>query len=318
MITAVALSAAVDVMYLVDAFEEGRIHRPTAVHRLPGGKALNAVRAAATVGADVRAVAMLGGDTGAFIARELAAAGIRTHVVQGAMPTRTCVTVASATSGLLTEIYEHPTEVSAAECEAAIESVREVLAGGEGWVLVSGGMPAAFADGGLDRVVRLAHESGHRIAIDSHGPALATALDARPDVVKVNRSEAMELVAAADGSLDLVEAAGEVQRRTGGIVIITDGEHGSVALDSRSAAAHAGRAAAWRVQPSARRGHYPTGSGDSFLGGLVAALDHGNALPDALRLAAACATANALAPGAAVFDADKAREIAGELEVTAL
>jgi len=48
-------------------------------------------------------------------------------------------------------------------------------------------------------------------------------------------------------------------------------------------------------------GAFPVGSGDSFLGALVVALDAGEPLADGLRSATAAGTANAAGPGAAVF-----------------
>ena len=54
------------------------------------------------------------------------------------------------------------------------------------------------------------------------------------------------------------------------------------------------------------------GSGDSFLAGLLVAIDEGAALPDALRLATAAGAANTLEPGAARFDPAEARRLADE------
>jgi len=63
-------------------------------------------------------------------------------------------------------------------------------------------------------------------------------------------------------------------------------------------------------------GRYPVGSGDAFLGGLVAALDHGRELPDALRQATAAGAANAALPGAGVLDPDRVRVLVGEVRLT--
>ncbi|NNH55119.1 hypothetical protein HLB15_23150, partial [Promicromonospora citrea] len=59
MISALALSPSLDVTYEVE--ELSGIQRPLSVHKVAGGKALNAARAAATLGARVAAVAVLGG-----------------------------------------------------------------------------------------------------------------------------------------------------------------------------------------------------------------------------------------------------------------
>ena len=51
-------------------------------------------------------------------------------------------------------------------------------------------------------------------------------------------------------------------------------------------------------------GHYPVGSGDAFLGGLLTELDRGASLVAALRTAIAAGAANALVPGPGRFAAE--------------
>ncbi|MHC5794568.1 1-phosphofructokinase family hexose kinase [Lacisediminihabitans sp. FW035] len=303
MISFVSLSPSVDVTYLVDEFFEGGTFRPTGVFRAAGGKALNAARAARVVGASVRAVAVLGGSAGEFIRRDLASAGVPLDAVEAVAETRTCVSIASAASGLLSELYEHPSAVSSGE----LSTLRSLLGmpAAAGWWAISGGMPPTVAVDELAGLVRLGHSLGQTVAIDSHGAALAAALDARPDLVKVNRREAAELLGL-DTATEVFDLALRIRSETGGRVVITDGAEGSVAVDGSSR---------WRATWTGAIGRFPVGSGDSYLGGLLAGLDRGDPFDEALRLAAGAATANALVPGAGVFAAGDATRIAGEVVV---
>ncbi|QNE45530.1 hypothetical protein F1C58_00345 [Glaciihabitans sp. INWT7] len=306
MITFVALSPSVDVTYLVEEFAEGGTFRPTAVMRVAGGKALNAARAARVVGASVRAVAILGGTSGDFVRQQLAVAGVPLETVDAVAETRTCVSVASAASGLLTELYEHPSAISTDEL-AALERLLG-RPGEPGWWAISGGMPSSIPVDELAGIVRLGHSLGQNVAIDTHGAALAAALDARPDLVKVNRREAAELLGAdADAGADAFTLAQRIRSVTRGRVVITDGAEGSIAVDDSSR---------WRATWTGAIGRFPVGSGDSYLGGLLAGIDRGDPFDDALRLAAGAATANALVPGAGVFTADAAAQIAEEVVVS--
>ena len=61
------------------------------------------------------------------------------------------------------------------------------------------------------------------------------------------------------------------------------------------------------------RGRFPVGSGDSYLGGLLTALDRGDDLDTALRWAAAAGTANAQVPGPGSFDPDLVRQLADQI-----
>lgn len=300
MITAVALSPSVDVSYVVDELVLGQLHRPSSVHRQAGGKSLNTARAAVAVGARARSIAILGGDSGEFIANELVAAGIELHAVKGGRRTRSCVSIASVTDGRMTEVYESATAVSRAEWNDVLDAVRRLLPTQTGWLVVSGSVPESLGVEALADLVRLAAEFGVSTAIDSHGPPLAAAVDSRPALVKVNRFEAAAMLGRnVDG--ELLEFARTIRMRSGGTVVVTDGEAGSVATDDRES---------WLVERSDTVGGFPVGSGDSFLGGMLAALDDGADLADALRLGVGCATANALVPGAACFDPEQARSLA--------
>lgn len=306
MITAVSLSPSLDVTYVVAALEG--IQRPLEVHRMAGGKALNAARAAATMGADAAALTVLGGGTGTMVADGSVAAGVKLEVVAGSETTRTCVSISAQSDGGFTEIYERPTWVSPEAFEEVLARLPVMLAARPGWCLVSGGMPQGPGQGALARVVRVARAAGAHVAVDSHGPALRTVLDSEgTDLLKVNRAEATEALGVAT-ERDLGEIVGLLRERIGGVVVVTDGTSGAVATDgSRTIRA---------VLP--RVGAYPVGSGDSFLGGMLAALDRGDGLDAALALATACATANALTPGAAKFDGATARGLVGEVRLTDL
>lgn len=319
MISALALSPSLDVTYVVDALEG--IQRPLSTHRVAGGKALNAARAASALGARVSAVAVLGGGAGQDVAAGARADGVDLHVVPGE-PTRSCVSIFARDTGRLTEIYERAVPVSVSAASAAVDAAVRLAASRPGWWLVSGGLPASAPAGLLADVVGRLRDAGARVAVDSHGAALRGAVEARPDLVKVNRAEALELVGGApagDGPgaggggvpggeepavPDLLAA---VRERTGGLVVITDGAAGAWATDGERVL---------RATLTGHTGGFPVGSGDSFLGGLLVALDGGASLADALSLATAAGTANAQAPGAAVLDPAQTRQLADEVEIT--
>jgi len=66
------------------------------------------------------------------------------------------------------------------------------------------------------------------------------------------------------------------------------------------------------------KGSYPVGSGDSFLAGLLAALDTRKQWEGALRLALGAATANAEQPGAGRLDPRRAADLAARSEISTL
>ena len=132
MITALALSPSIDVTYVVETFQQGTINLPSTVHRVAGGKGLNVARAAHRVEADAAAVAVLGASSGAWIAEELARIGLPLYRVEGAEPTRTCLSIADEGRHTMTEIYEPATPVTCAEWSALESAVAGAIAGRPG------------------------------------------------------------------------------------------------------------------------------------------------------------------------------------------
>jgi 1-phosphofructokinase family hexose kinase len=273
----VAASPSIDRLHVVDALTPGGIHRPERVVAVAGGKALNAARAAHALGADVHAVALLGGHAGRWVAAALEEEGVTCDTVHGPGETRVCVSVSDGEG--LTEFYESGPAIAAGDW-AALEAAAGEVAARATWVAVAGSLPPGAPPDAAARLLRVARAAGARVALDVSGEALRLGLEARPDFVKVNAEEAAELGLAS--AADLRAAAG------GPAAAITHG------VDGMELATADGTL---RAAPP-RLGAYPVGSGDSALGGFLAALDGGASWPEALQRAAEAAAANAQVPGA--------------------
>ena len=269
MIHCLALSPSLDVVYETAGLEVGGIVRPTAVHRSAGGKALNVARSIERLGTPVSVIALLGGHLGEVVREQLT---MPVEVIALEAETRMCVTIAA--DGALTEVYEPATPVDRPAWDAFVAVASETLAAGD-WAAISGSVPAGIPLEELAGFTAALRARGVRVAIDTHGAALAALVAAGVDLVKVNRSEAVGLNPGAAP-----------------IVVITDGAAGSVA--------HA-EGATVTVAADPVRGAYPVGSGDAYFGGLLHGLDAGVSLRQALRFAAACASANAAVPAAGAF-----------------
>lgn len=304
-ITVAALSPSLDLTYLLGSYRLGQMHRTPGPVAVAGGKALNMARAARAMGADVVVVALLGGPTGERVARIARAEGLEMVAVESGAETRTCVSVAAADTGELTEIYEDSAPVAADVLPRVAAVLGELLETRPGWLSVSGRGPSG-ADDAVPALVRLGRQAGAAVAVDTHGEALPGAVAAGPGLVKVNRAEAAEVLGR-PLTEDLATLAAELRARSGARVVLTDGTAGAVAADGDGVL---------RVAPPSRHGAYPVGSGDSFLGGLVAALERGEDLAAAVRLGTGCAVANALVPGQGHFDPALARTIAAEVRLT--
>jgi 1-phosphofructokinase/tagatose 6-phosphate kinase len=274
------------------------------VHRVPGGKGLNVARAAHLLGADVAAVAVLGGPSGAWIAGELKRIRLPLCAVAGETPTRTCVSIADG-GATMTELYEPATPVTGAEWSDLERQLAASLADKAGWLTISGSLPVGSPRGAMGSLIGIARRHNRKVAVDVEGETLVDALEAGPDLVKVNAAEAVSALgsAAGAGPGTLAELLAE-RTRIGAVVTAgIAGAHGH-SHDHGP-----------RYIRSAHRGAYPVGSGDCMLAALVTWLDRGANLSDALVTAGAVATANALKPGAACFDQQDVKLASATLEV---
>ena len=148
MIVCLAANPSIDRLFGVDRLTPGGIHRPTEFAQVAGGKGLNVARAASALGAEVRAVALLGGHAGRWIAEQCEREGIELAAAWAQAETRSSLSVAEADQGL-TEFYEHGSAVTLEEWRGFAELAARHLPQA-GWATVSGSLPpGAPADGYL-------------------------------------------------------------------------------------------------------------------------------------------------------------------------
>lgn len=305
----VAPNPAIDRTYEVERLTPGGIHRPIISSAVPGGKGLNAARSAHHLGADVVAVTILRGHAGRWIEEALAASGVPVRAVWAEGETRTCVSVRDPGTPGLTEIYDRGEAVSA-DAWRELEALAGVEAAAASFLTISGSAPPGIDDGAFARLCCTAAANGARVLIDGYGAALREALAEHPWLVKVNETEAGELLGLEVAGADAARrAAMGLVAHGAGNAIVTRGTDGAVAASGDDT---------WAVGTAGAEGFYPVGSGDAFLGGLAAGLLEGGDLVDALRLAAGAAAANAQQPGPGDFDPAHARDLATRVAVQRL
>jgi 1-phosphofructokinase family hexose kinase len=294
MIVFVAGSPSIDRQHEIDELRPGSIHRPHRVVAVAGGKALNAARAANHLGAEVKAVALLGGHAGRWVADALAREGVALNVVDGPGETRMALSVHAG--GPLTEFYEPAPQIEPEHWDA-LEAAVERAASSAHWIAISGSLPPGAPPDAYTRLTHAARAGGARVALDARGDGLWGGLHAGPDFVKVNAHEAAELGYTTARALR--DAAGGVA------AAITHGADGMELATADTLL---------RAMPPVR-GQYPVGSGDAALGGFLTALDVGGGWPAAVALATAAAAANAETPGAGRLDGARAAALARDVRV---
>ena len=193
MIVCLVANPSIDKLFEVERLVRGDIHRPVGFEQTAGGKGLNVARAVSALGGDVRAVALFRGHSGKWLEETLSSEGVHGSFVWTHGENRSSLSVADRETGGLTEFYEHGSEVpSSAWPELA--NATAALFGETTWLTISGSVPVGIDDSAYRDLVGEARAVGVRVALDAEGDRLRLALEGQPDVVKVNASEASELL----------------------------------------------------------------------------------------------------------------------------
>lgn len=284
---------ALDKSAIVPGFSLGRIFRVSQTLSLAGGKGFNVARALRTLSAEPLVSGVFGGHTGAAVLSLAAAEGIVCKPLLGDNETRTCLTIIDPDTDTPTELYERGAALDDMDWER-LEDLVTLLLQQASLLVVAGSFPPGGPATALRELVERAHAAGVRALLDSYGPPLLHALDARPALVKINQAEAADATGVSITDVAHgVQAAEALQARGSQEVVITLGKRGAVGIDS------AGERFGWAAPEVS--GVYPTGSGDSLFAGVVAGLAQGAALREAVRLGVAAGAANTLQMGAGVF-----------------
>jgi len=306
MIIGVTLAPAIDRTARVEQLAFDEILRPSEVRVLPGGKGVNACRAALRLGARVATTGICGGHAGAWLVEALAAEGLDPHFVVAGPETRSTY-VATDASGRSMLIYEPGCELAPAALDQLLDLLRSELLSSGDWLICSGSMPAGLPADAYAQLVRVAHDRGAQCLVDTGGGALRLALEAGPDVVKVTLAEA-RAAGLAQGSSFAGAGASAVQLAGHGarLAVVTDGANGAAAADETRA---------WTVRVPRLRARNAVGAGDVFNAGLIVALAADSPVEVALAAAGAAASASVLELGAGEVDPARAAELRAKVVV---
>ena len=289
MICTVSLNPALDKYLRLPELRRGEPQEVVDVVTSAGGKAVNVSGVLRELGQDVVLIGFFGGYTGRYLLEEIAREGISVDPVHISQLTRTAFVVVED-QGVETEIVEPGAPVTVRELDSLRAKLRHAAPQAD-VVVLSGSVPAGCPDD-IYRLL-IADCGGHvPVLLDTSRAWLAAVAGAaavpgcKPTLIKPNRREAEILLGR---RLQQPEdfAAALHQWEQGGIVTptISDGAGGLYGL-------HAGRVLR-AVPPEVRRVN-SVGSGDAAVAGFAVGLARDLAVPECLRLAAACGTANVL------------------------
>lgn len=288
-IATVTINPAIDIFVNVAKVEATKKLRCSAPKRDPGGGGINVARVAHRLGRKVVAIYPTGGALGKLLHRLIEREGIDSVVTPSHVETRENFTAFEEDSGQQYRFVLPGSKLHRAEWEACLEKL-STLPQKPNIVVASGSMPPGVPDDFFASVARCAKHLGAKIVIDTSGPALKAVLDEGVTLIKPNLVELADFVGSPlETDSERVEAARElIDAKHTEIVALTLGDDGALLVS---------RDGAWRAEPMAIEVVSAVGAGDSFLGGMVAAIDAGQTLVEAFRVGVAAGSAAVMSPG---------------------
>lgn len=299
----VALNAAVDTTYELDAFAVGAIHTARGVERVAGGKGNNVARVLHSLGIAVTATGLAGGQAGGFIQAHLRQLGITAAFQPIAGESRTCLALIDRQGQPVTEVREPGPQVEPHELHQFTQNYASLVKKAN-VVILSGSLPRGVP---VDYYAELISQTDAYVLLDTSGETLRAGLAAGPDLVKPNRAELENWVGHPLATeSDLLAAVRQMRASGAKAVALSLGETGLL-YDSPEGT--------WLLRPPKIQPLNPVGSGDALVAGIVAGLLNHKPLPEALRLGVACGAANAQTRAVASLESSEVDRLAPAVQI---
>lgn len=290
MILSVTLNPAVDHALFVDGLKIGDTNRVVRNEIDAGGKGINLSRVAVELGAMSVATGFLGGGTGAFVRKVMNLQGVLHDFIEVEGETRTNFSVEDGTGAPPTTFNEQGPTISA-DCWELLQAKVRHYAARSKWVALGGSLPRGIPVEAYRVLIKIAHESGAKVILDADGEAMKHGILGEPEFIKPNMKEASRLLGEPIQTVDDALRAAATLHEAHEIVVVSCGEHG---------AAMACRDGLFRGFTPQVKARSTIASGDSLVGGFLAALQQDLDLETALLWGLAAGAATATTDGAEI------------------
>ena len=278
-ILTLTLNPALDLTVELSRLEAGQVNRSDEMHTHAAGKGVNVAQVLADLGHQLTVSGFLGEDNLQAFETLFARRGFVDAFIRVPGETRSNIKVAEH-DGRITDINGPGPVVDAAAQQALLERLVQIAPGHDA-VVVAGSLPRGVSAQWLRELIERLNQLGLKVALDTSGEALRTALQASPWLIKPNTEELADAL-----GCDVVSHEAEALAAAGlhaqGIehVVISNGADG-VNWFSVGSALHA--------TPPKVTVASTVGAGDSLLAGMLHGLLNAHTPEQTLRTATAIA-----------------------------
>ncbi|MFV9504476.1 MAG: 1-phosphofructokinase [Oscillochloridaceae bacterium umkhey_bin13] len=277
-VVTVTLNPAIDRTVTINDFAAGQVNRVEQSQDSPGGKGVNVAVTLADAEHRVAVTGLLGRENATSFEDLFACKQIEDQFVRVAGRTRVGIKIIDPQQGQTTDI-NFPGPAPAPTDLEVLQARLVALA--TPWVVLAGSLPPDVPATIYRDLIRLLKASGRRVALDTSGLPLLSALEAGPHLLKPNIHELEALVGTRLVTRsEVITAAQSLLARGLEQVVVSLGGEGALLLDGNQVLI---------AQPPPVVVQSTVGAGDAMVAGLIAAQLRGLDLADAARLATAFA-----------------------------
>jgi 6-phosphofructokinase 2 len=275
-----------------------------------GGGGINVARVLARMGGHCTALCPTGGSSGQWLQQRMAQEGMHGVFVPIAGETRVSFTVHEHATGAEYRFVMPGPTLSEAEWQACLSHLQH-MPDFPDLLVASGSLPPGVPTNFFARLARLCRQRGARLVLDTAGPALAAALAEGVYLVKPNLRELAELCGQALDTPAQWHAAASalVAKGRAEVVALTLGHLGALLVT------HDG---AWNAPPLRIQVASAVGAGDSFVGGMVWALQHHRPVTEAFAWGVATGSAALLSVSTGLCCKEDAQQLFAQVQTTSL
>lgn len=295
-IVSLTINPSLDINAEVDTLEPGKKLRCRHVITDPGGGGINVSRAVARLGGESVAVFPSGGSSGRRIAIMLGEQGVEPVTVSMEGTARQNIAIQEKKSGHQYRFGLPGPEIAEAEWRQCLEKTAEQGKTAD-YVVASGSLPPGVPDDFYAKVAERFNDTPVKVVLDTSGKALKNALDQQIYMLKPNRRELEEICGCSleDEKEQEKMCRDLVAEGTCEVLVLTLGRNGALltAEDEQI-----------RIPGIAVTEVSAIGAGDSFVGGMLMALQQKKSLTDALLYGMSAGTAALLTDATQLCDRD--------------
>ncbi len=309
MIAAFTLNVSLDRRYVVSNNCPNAVNRVQECTYSAGGKGLNVARVLHTLGKDVLAGGIVGGDSGRYILHRLDEEGIPYHFTPASGETRSCINILDLATGKQTEYLEPGMFVSPEEYELFLKDFDDIASRCK-VITLSGSLPKGLGADTYADLVRRGQALGCHVLLDTSGAALTAAIDSKPYYIKPNEDEIKALLGCdVEDEQKLAEAALQLHKKGIANVVVSMGSRGALLACEEGL---------FRAVPPTLQTVNTVGCGDSMTAAFASATEQQLSPAEALRYAVAVSAASALSPATGGLELSDFQNINEQVQVYSL